>query len=90
MGRGAACPRTNSSKVALPSKLCPTGRGCVACPHPETFWAPVMLWTRVLRVQGVLEASTRSPSHKGDARSEQRDAFVMLFAGMAGTFLFLP
>lgn len=76
--------------MAHPLELCPTGRDCVACPHPGAFWAPVRLLTGVLGVKGVLEASARSPRHKGEARSEQRDAFVMLFPGMAGTLPFLP
>lgn len=76
--------------MAHPLELCPTGRDCVACPHLGAFWAPVRLWTGVLGVKGVLEASARSPRHKGEARSEQRDAFVMLCPGMAGTLPFLP
>lgn len=43
--------------MAHPLELCPTGRDCVACPHPGAFWAPVGLWTGVLGVKGVLEAS---------------------------------
>lgn len=76
--------------MAHPLEICPMGRDCVTCPHPGAFWAPVRLWTGVLGVKGVLEASARSPHHKGEARSEQRDAFVMLFPGMAGTLPFLP
>ena len=68
--------------MAPPSELCPRRRGRVVWSHPGASWAPVRLWTRVPR--SVLEASARSPCHRGDARSEKREAFVTRFPGQAG------